>query len=62
MLKLGHFVRGIPCKVGKHDWIYDSDDYTANRRCRNCNLWQHPVYDLTYGGTYYVNGRFIYEK
>lgn len=50
------------CKIGKHNWLYDSDKHTANRCCRRCNKWQHPVYDLTYGDTYYVAGYYQYNQ
>jgi len=56
-----HFFSKFLCKIGKHDWLYDSNKHTANRCCKRCKKWQHPVYDLSYGETYYVDGYYQYE-
>jgi len=53
--------RKLLCKLGHHSWVYNSIKHTANRCCRHCDRWEHPVYDMAYGETYYVEGRYHYE-
>ena len=50
------------CFLGRHDWLYDSPRHDANRFCRRCGRWEHPVYDMAYGGTYYIEGFFDWGK
>ncbi len=53
-----HFFSRFLCKIGKHNWLYDSAKHTANRYCQRCHKWQHPAYDSTYGETDYVDGYY----
>lgn len=53
--------RRLLCRFGYHSWVYDSFFYTANRRCHHCDRWEHPAYDMAYGDTYFIEGRYHYE-
>ncbi len=41
-----------------HDWVMDKKTVVeCNRKCRKCGKWQHSVYDMAYGSTYWVDGK-----
>jgi len=46
-----------------HKWVYDKPTYyKCNRTCSKCNKKQHSMYDMTYGGTYWVDGIYWDNK
>jgi len=53
----------ILCGLKLHNWVYTySERLKIKRRyCSRCNLWQDAVYDMAYGGTYYVDSIGTFE-
>ncbi len=49
----------VMCRLGFHDWLLDKKTVVkCNRTCRRCDKQQHSMYDMTYGYTYWVNGKY----
>ena len=53
-------LRKLFCKLGIHNWVYiESYRYPVDERfCSKCLKHQNPVYDMCYGGTYYLDSPF----
>jgi len=45
------FFETVLCGLKLHNWIYTS----KHRHCLRCGLWQEKAYDMSNGGTYYVD-------
>jgi len=53
------FLHVVMCRFGFHDWLMDKDTVVkCNRTCRKCDKWQHSMYDMSYGDTYWVDGKY----
>ena len=53
----------IMCNIGFHKWKKTMlTNVKGHRKCLKCSKEQHSVYDILYGGTYWVNGRYWVNK
>lgn len=43
----------------RHDWDRDKDEIVkCNRKCTKCGVWQHSMYDMSWGETFWADGKY----
>ena len=49
----------VMCSLGWHKWkITMLTKVKGHRKCNKCLKEQHTMYDMTYGSTYWANGKY----
>ena len=58
-LRKAFAIHNVMCRFGYHYWLMDKDTIVkCNRTCTRCGKWQHSMYDMAYGDTYWVDGKY----